>query len=306
VRFRGAGASPAAKHLSLRRDLAACTSLFSVFDHASWPLCSCLVAISISASTRCEHGLRPLDFAPNAYCTIPVSFLDLARSALSTTCLEDLTMRETPPEVAPQLAFLSNLSSLSRISISCCSPLHAASQLPALPLHLPSHLLPLLTRAHLHGIRIDSRLPMALGAVQALELDDCSMDSLHALSGCPMLTRLKFKAKGAALTLVDGGDLLLAAGGAGAGGRGPILEKLCSLQYSALRTPTMGWVAQLRGLTSLFLDVVDVGPNLCRCAGVAGGCADGTTILRPPSLCGANAGPARCCASTVTVGGPYL
>jgi hypothetical protein len=248
VHFKGHGASPAKRRHSLQQDLAALTAPASVFDNASWPLCTALVTMSVAG---------PL-FA-DALPVIPLA--ERVRSALATTSLVSLSIRELPDHDLPLLYRLSNLRSLTKIRILVS---YSAPQLPPLPLHLPSSLLPRLTRVALHHVHIDSGQPMVLGALEALDLHDCSMDSIEALSGCPKLTRLRVDCTPCYTPSQFLSQYVSSATSTPAGGK--LGEGVRSLRFWTNDDNCAAeWVEQLRGITSLSLQGVDVSPELCRC-----------------------------------------
>jgi hypothetical protein len=98
--------------------------------------------------------------------------------------------------------------------------------------------------------------------VQDLELRWCRLDGLEALSACLQLTRLA--SHGGPQEYYGGG---LVDASEFAAFPASWSEGLRSLEWRwACSAGTLGWVEQLRGLTSLALSSVRVEPAFCRCA----------------------------------------
>jgi hypothetical protein len=282
--FKGRGSSPEQRRLSLRQDLTAFSSPAGLLDPSSWPLCNTLASLSLQVEAD-----------PYAVCIQGIGFDDIAhvhhrhalRSAVNSPSLVKLEILGlAAPDGAPLLALLSSLRSLTHLAITeldlsgpasgaslqaGLSPLSRLQQLTlgaafsfgATPLHLalPSSQLPCLTAVRLDNIPWDCGWRLELGAAQDLEVRDCSVSVLAALSACPNLTRLvqrcsdpRFRDVGAP----DGDGLSVIPARWGEGLRSLALVDCCA--------DTLAWVEQLRGLTSLDLYAVSMTPAFFRCA----------------------------------------
>jgi hypothetical protein len=280
VGLAGSGSSPAQRRLSLQQDLAAFTSNVAL-DHSAWQSLRCLTSIRLHAPFCIGQ------YAP--YFTSAVS-----SAVINATSLVRLEVSElVRAEDFALLARLSNLRSLTHLTVGFeywvprCSAvlqdgLSSLSRLQKLTLTAPSNIhvshtshcahpalaLPSSQLACLTSVRLGrfslgpSQPAAALEAVRELELLDCRMGSLAALSGCHKLTRL-VRGSMAQRRWHEPHDAR----------EGSIIpdswrEGLRSLEWHAVRHDDIcwSWVEQLRGIIRLCLVGVDVTPDLFWCA----------------------------------------
>jgi hypothetical protein len=281
VGLAGRGSSPAQRRLSLQPDLAAFTSHIAL-DHSAWHSLRCLTSIRLHAPFYEARWHAPYFTSDVSSAVNVTSLVRLEVSGL--LCAEDFAL----------LAGLSNLRSLTHLTVGSeywargcsavlqegISPLSRLRQLilaapsnrndihvshiprcahPALA--LPSSQLACLTSVRLRRFSLGSSQPAALKAVRELELLDCKMGSLAALSGCYQLTRL---VRGSMQQHRWHEPHASEDGIIPDGWR----EGLRSLEWHAVQHDDIcwSWVEQLRGITRLCLVGVDVTPDLFWCA----------------------------------------
>jgi hypothetical protein len=301
IGLKGQGSSPEQRRLSLRQDLATLTTT-SMFDPTPWPGLQCLTSLRLqvphlSPGPTRARWVSALSSAVSATCLVRLEITGLISAAehfpllphlSSLRSLTHLAIRDLdvgrPACGADLQAGLSPLTRLQSLTITTLAhwrpefesglqaglvPLSRLQQLTLAaphffrsepPRHQPLHLslptsqLLCLTSVQLHDFSLDAQQPVALGAVQELELHGCRLDSLEALSACPHLTRLLHED-----IYRDNTDVL-------APFPASWREGLRSLKWGQpCGSGTMGWVRQLRGLTSLNLEYISMTPAFLRC-----------------------------------------
>jgi hypothetical protein len=105
VRLAGTGSLPQQRRASLQAGvrLAACTTPLGVFDPTSWPLCNALSSVHASF--------------PDAHSTPYTTLADSFQAMFQATSLVQLAVSHVPHDSFPLLAHLSNLRSLTRLSL---------------------------------------------------------------------------------------------------------------------------------------------------------------------------------------------
>jgi hypothetical protein len=277
--FKGQGSIAAQRCLSLQQDLALATlTAPSMFHHSVWRQLPCLTSLRLQAPSP-FHG--PQQDAPEDSEHAPHSHA--LSDAVNTTSLVRLDIWGLASAGDfPLLAHLSNLRSLTHLTIRpgfwqphystilqnglvqlsrlqslfLTGPFSGGGNLSPLRLALPMSRLASLTAVRLNCFTLDPMRPVVLGAVRDLELCKCRLDSLRALSACAQLTRLEHRFAhqhqgGGHDTLVD-----LPA---------QWREGLRSLAWwPPCDAGTIGWVEELRRLTSLSLQAVSMTPAFFR------------------------------------------